>query len=156
MCAEIGGRRSVELVSRGSKSIAMIEIDCKLDGITAIRHSGSITIREFADLASTVADLALQDRGLLLFDWLQVEHWLFSSPNAVDVTAWRKAAKAIRRVAIVHDHRLNRQAAWLGAVLRDRGVTVRSWHPPDAVLAVAWLRAESLDNSVDSTRWRSL
>jgi len=58
------------------------------------------------------------------------------------VTAWRKAAKAITFVAIVHDHRLNRQAAWLGAVLRDRGVTVRSWHPQESPLAAAWLHAQ--------------
>lgn len=130
----------------------MMEIDCKLDGIVVVRYGGTIAIYDFANLAAMVADFASQDHGRFLFDWLRVESWMFSSPDEVDIKVWRRAARVIDRVAIVHDHRLNRQAAWLGAVLRDRGVTVRSWHPLDVALATAWLRAEVLDHSRESAR----
>jgi len=45
----------------------------------------------------------------------------------------------ITRGAIVHQPRLNRQAAWLAAFLREEGVQVRSWRPQSAADAAAWL-----------------
>jgi hypothetical protein len=46
----------------------------------------------------------------------------------------------IARAALVHQPRLNRQAAWLAAFLRQEGVQVRSWRPQNADVAAAWLR----------------
>lgn len=119
----------------------MIEIGSTLgDGIVVIRHRGAVTNSEFIALAASVAEA--EPHGIvLLLDWLGIEHWAFAVPEGDAVNAWRKAAKTVRRAAIIHDHRLNRQAAWLGAVLREEGVTVRSWRPEHAAAAADWLRA---------------
>ena len=130
----------------------MVEIDSTLgDGIVAIRHHGAMTNREFTELARGIARLSPQTSWLFLFDWHRIETWPFVNPDAEVMTAWCKAARAIRRTALVHDHRMNRQAAWLGAVLRERGVLVRSWRPPEAAVALRWLRADLPENSSDST-----
>lgn len=108
--------------------------------VIAVRFRGSVTNRELARLAAVI-DGFDSNCGLLIFlDWLGIEHWVFGAPNANSVKEWRKAARNIVRVAIVHDHRVKRQAAWLAAILRKEGVCVRSWRPQHAATATAWLR----------------
>ncbi|MGV4791584.1 STAS/SEC14 domain-containing protein [Rhizobium sp. F40D2] len=112
------------------------------DNILAIRHRGPVTDSEFLALAEMVADLPGRGDLLLFLDWVGIKDWAFSAPGGDALIAWRRAAKAIRRIAIVHDPRLNRPAAWLGAVMRQEGVIVRSWRPQHALLAATWLQTD--------------
>ena len=127
----------------------MAEIDPSFgDGIVAFRHYGTMTEREFTVLAATVSHSAPHGAVLLRLDWLGIERWAFTTPQADTLAAWRKAARTLQCVAIVHDQRLNRQAAWLGAVLRREGIIVRSWPPHRAAAATVWLQtARSLGGS---------
>jgi len=120
----------------------MIEINLSLkECLLAARFRGAVTNTEFSDLAATIADRGSAYGALIYLDWVRVGHWKFA-PTASGVIAWRRAARMIERVAIVHDHRLNRQAAWLAAILRNEGVTTRSWRPQDAATALKWLGVE--------------
>lgn len=122
----------------------MFEIDSTFgDDIVAVRHRGSVTDSEFIALAGTVADFSGRGDLRLLLDWVDIEDWTFSVPGGDALIAWRRAAKTIRRIAIVHDPRLNRPAAWLGAVLREEGVIVRSWRSQHAAQAAIWLRTQA-------------
>jgi hypothetical protein len=119
----------------------MIEVDSTLEEeVVTARFRGVMTDREFAELAAMIADFG-SARGVLVYlDWLRIERWEFSAPKANHFTAWRRAGRTIERAAIVHDSHMNRQAAWLAAILRKQGVTVRSWRPQDAAAAAIWLR----------------
>jgi hypothetical protein len=121
----------------------MIEVDTTLEeGVVAVRFRGAVTNREFTDLAETIANSGTMGGVLIYLDWLRIDRWTFSAPKANDVTAWRRAGKMIERAAIVHDHRMNRQAAWLAAVLRGQGVKVRSWRPQHAAAAARSLHID--------------
>ncbi|WP_445221507.1 STAS/SEC14 domain-containing protein [Bradyrhizobium sp. Pa8] len=119
----------------------MIDIDSTLeDGVVTVHFRGAVTNREFIDLAATIADSGSMGGTRMYLDWLEIDRWAFSVPTANDVIGWCRARKMIARVAIVHQPRLNRQAAWLAAFLREEGVEVRSWRPHSATAAAAWLR----------------
>lgn len=121
----------------------MFEIDSTFaNGIVAIRHRGTATDLEFIALAETIAGLPNNGDLLLLLDWVGIEDWTFSVPGGAALIAWRSAARTIRRIAIVHDPCPNRPAAWLGAVLREQRVIVRSWRAQHAALAASWLQAD--------------
>jgi len=118
----------------------MIEVDANLQkGVVTVRFRGAVTNREFIDLAATIANFGSADRVLVYLDWVAIDRWAFSVPTASGVTAWRRARKMIARAALVHQPRLNRQAAWLAAFLRKEGVQVRSWRPQNADAATTWL-----------------
>jgi hypothetical protein len=110
------------------------------DRVVTFRFRGLITNREFMDFAGTVYNFKVVGGLLTYLDWRQIDGWKFLAPKAIEATAWRNAGKLIERAAIVHQPRLNRQAAWLAAVLREQGVAVRSWRPQDGAAAAAWLR----------------
>jgi SpoIIAA-like len=119
----------------------MIEVDSPSeDRIVTIRFRGSVTNREFIEFAPILADCKVMGGLLTYFDWQRIDSWKFTAPKAIDTIAWRNAGKIIKRTAIVHQPRLNRQAAWLAAVLRQEGVEVRSWRPQNGAAAAAWLR----------------
>jgi hypothetical protein len=119
----------------------MISVDSTLEGgVVTIRFRGAVTNREFIDLATTIANFGSTGRILVYLDWVGIDRWAFSVPTAGDVNEWRRARNVIARAAIVHQPRLNRQAAWLAAFLRKEGVQVRSWRPQSADAAAAWLR----------------
>jgi hypothetical protein len=121
----------------------MIEIDTKPEeGVVAVRFRGEVTDREFTNLAATLANFGSTAGVLIYLDWFRIDHWTFSAPTTNSVAAWRRAGRTIGRAAIVHDHRMNRQAAWLAAVLREQGVKVRSWRPQHAAAAAAWLHID--------------
>jgi len=105
----------------------------------AARFRGAVTNAEFADLAAAITRLGSSCTALIYLDWVGVDHWAFAPAQPNGVTTWRTAARMIERVAIIHDHHLNRQAAWLAAILRREGVTVRSWRPQNARAARMWL-----------------
>lgn len=130
----------------------MIEVDSPGDDrIVTIRFRGLVTNREFIEVAVTVSGLNIMGGLLTYLDWQRIDSWKFSAPRATDAIAWRNAGKIIERTAIVHQPRLNRQAAWLAAVLRAEGVEVRSWRPQNGAAAAAWLRAFTC-NSADLKR----
>ena len=119
----------------------MIDVDATLEeSVVTIRFRGAVTNREFIDLATTIANFGSADRAFVYLDWVGIDRWAFSVPTASGLTAWRRARKMIARTAIVHQPRLNRQAAWLAAFLREEGVQVRSWRPQNAGAAATWLR----------------
>jgi hypothetical protein len=119
----------------------MIEVDSTLEeDVVIVRFSRIVTTREFTDLAATIADFGSKDRTLVYLDWVEIDRWEFTVPRPNGVTAWGRARKTVKRAVIVHPPRLNRQAAWLAAVLRGGGVEVRSWRPRDAAAAAIWLR----------------
>jgi hypothetical protein len=118
----------------------VIEVDSTgVEDVIIVRFREIVTTREFVDLAATIADFGLKDRTLVYLDWVGIDRWEFTVPRPNGVTAWRWARKTIKRAAIVHPPRLNRQAAWLAAILRGGGVEVRSWRPRDAAAAAIWL-----------------
>jgi len=128
----------------------MIDADSTREGsVVGFRFRGAVTNREFTTLAATIAGFEPMSDALIYFDWLGIDRWTFSAPTANDEAAWRMASKAIKRAVIVHDRRLNRQAAWLAAILRSEGVRVRSWRPQDAAAGATWLRMCTLPNIPD-------
>ena len=120
----------------------MIEFDSALeDKVVIVRFRRIVTAREFTDLAAMIAGFrSKKNRVLVYFDWVGIDRWEFTVPRPNDVATWCRARETIKRVAIVHLPRLNRQAAWLAAILRKGGVEVRSWQPKDAAAASSWLR----------------
>src|SRR5262245_57455553 len=119
----------------------MIEVDADLEeGVVTVRFRGAVTNREFIDLAATIASFGSADRVLVYLDWIGIDRWAFSVPTAGGVNEWRRARKMIARAALVHQPRMNRQAAWLAAFLRKEGVQVRSWRAQNAAAAATWLR----------------
>jgi stage II sporulation SpoAA-like protein len=128
-------------MSRSGAPTPMIDVDSTLEeSVVTIRFRGAVTNREFIDLAATIANYESTGRIPVYLDWVGIDRWAFSVPTAGGVTAWRRARKIIARAAIVHQPRLNRQAAWLAAFLREEGVQVRSWRPQNAAAAATWLR----------------
>jgi hypothetical protein len=123
----------------------MIELNLsRKEGLVAVRFRGAVTNMEFVDLAAMIAGLGSVCSLSIYLDWIRVDHWKFVPAQANSVIAWRAAARMIERVAIVHDHHLNRQAAWLAAILRREGVTVRSWRPRNGRAARIWLGLRQL------------
>ena len=119
----------------------MIEVDCRPeDDVVIVRFRGIVTSREFTGLAANIGDFGFRTRILIYLDWVGIDRWEFAVPGPSGVATWRRARQTIKRAAIVHQPRLNRQAAWLAAVLREGGVEVRSWRPRDAAAAAIWLR----------------
>jgi hypothetical protein len=119
----------------------MIEMNSTPKGeVVEVRFLGTVTDCEFVALAVEAARFAAPGAVLVLCDWLGIEHWEFSAPNEDGLAAWRRAARGIARVSIIHNHSLNRQSAWLAAILREEGVKVRSWRPQHAAMAASWLR----------------
>lgn len=119
----------------------MIESESGFVGITVLRCRGVVPASELFILAGEASDSINVAPGLLMLDWSKVEHWPYAHPAAQDLAAWQAASTRIARVAIVHDRRLNPQAAWLGAALRGQAVTVRSWPPRQIGIALEWLKA---------------
>src|SRR5262249_26100627 len=110
------------------------------DDVIIVRFRRIVTTREFTELAAIVADFGSTNRVLVYLDWVGIDRWEFTVPKSNGATMWRGARRAMKRAAIVHLPRLNRQAAWLAAILREGGVEVRSWRPADAAAAAMWLR----------------
>jgi hypothetical protein len=131
----------VELsISGSTRQSIMIEVHSTPEGVIIVRFRGAVTDREFTELATTIANFGSVVGLLIYFDWLGIGHWALPTSKIDGPTAWRRAGKLIKRAAVVHENRLNRQAAWLGAILRSEGVEVRSWQPSSAAEGAAWLQ----------------
>jgi len=110
-------------------------------GFAKLRFSGVQTREDIGGAVAAVIQLCKgRDNLRLLCDWSDVLCWACET-KLLPVSEWIAAADPVERVAIVHHHRWNRQAAWLAAVLRRRNVNVRSWHLREPERARKWLLA---------------
>jgi SpoIIAA-like len=120
----------------------MIEIDRHSgDGIVVVRPRG---VQVTSELIGCMESLLLECQStgplMLLFDWSEIENWRFVGIAGLPIRRCLDLAGAIKRVAIVHENRWNRQAAWFAAILRSGNAEVRSWNPRDLDAAMAWLK----------------
>jgi hypothetical protein len=103
---------------------------------------GSQSTSDFMGLPGLIADHCRHEQALrILFDWSKVESWRFSKDASTSVQTWLEVGRSIERAAIVHHHRWNRQAAWLGAALRLADSQVQSYRLMGLDKALIWLRA---------------
>jgi hypothetical protein len=122
---------------------------------TILRRQGDQSKFDIAAFASELPRSQEGDEPLsLLFEWSQVSSWPFEAPSAVAIRDWKKSAPRISRAAVVHDHRLNRHAAILAALMRVDGSEVKSFHPPAYDSAVAWLAGEARLSPLDGHGFR--
>jgi hypothetical protein len=119
---------------------AMIEIRPDIEAkFTRLRFSGLQTCEDIARAVEAVIQMCASRDGVrLLCDWSDVRGWACET-KALPVHEWVGAAGRLERVAILHHHRWNRQAAWLAAILRRGNVDVRSWHLRNPEAARKWL-----------------
>jgi hypothetical protein len=107
-----------------------------------IRVHGLQKTDEFLALADLFKERSSPaPRLVICLDWSDLVSWDFRPPGGDEITNWIGAAIFIKRVAIVHGHRWNRQAAWFAAVLRTGGVEVHSYAATDREKANAWLNS---------------
>jgi hypothetical protein len=119
----------------------MIELDDRIDEFITVRLSGILSSSEFACFGDILADVRGDSERLrVLFDWTALEDWDEKHEIASSCHKWREAPPLIDRMAIIHEHHWNRQAALLAAAFRTEASPVRSWIPRDISKAVAWLR----------------
>ena len=119
---------------------AMMNVDSTVeDGFVRVRFSGALTDGALSAMARAMSEQI--GGNLMLFDWLGIESWDFSASKGDNVAALRTAAKQTDRVALLHSPRFNRPAAWVAAILRAEGVTVRSWRAQQAPAAADWLKS---------------
>jgi len=94
----------------------------------------------------SVCETALADRDAghkrlrVLFDWTGIEEWEPATREPALWPNWRDMARPIKRAAIIHERRWNRQAALLAAMLRINKAKVRSWLPRNLPAALIWLK----------------
>jgi hypothetical protein len=130
----------------------MIEIrpSGSFSGVTVCLRGRQLT-SEFLEIPTLLAYHCCHEQRLkLLFDWSQLESWRFSADTSMSVESWLDVGRSIERAAIVHHHRWNRQAAWLGAALRLAGSQAHSYRLMEFDKALNWLRAPN--NPERSTR----
>jgi hypothetical protein len=114
-------------------------------GFTMLRFSGVQTREDVGRTVMAVIQLCKgRDEIRLLCDWSDVLGWACET-KSLPVHEWVAAAGRVERVAILHHHRWNRQAAWLAAMLRRGNVRVRCCHLRDPEGALKWLLASSDD-----------
>ena len=109
--------------------------------IVTVRFRGRLSVSDL-----TVFETALLDRHAghaqirVLFDWTGVEGWEPRTREPALWPNWRAMAHPIGRAAIIHEHRWNRQAALLAAMLRINKAEARSWLPRNLPDALVWLK----------------
>ena len=98
---------------------------------------------DIAAFASELARFSADRVGVrMMLDWSSIERWAFKPPSAAAIHDWDCATPRLQRAAIVHSHKWHRQAAVLSALMRVSHVEVRSFHPIQRELAVAWLQRD--------------
>ena len=97
-------------------------------------------MRGFLELADILSiEQASRQNSSMLFDWSELVSWNFRRPADPEIQGWLNGADRINRMAIVHQRRWNRQAAWFAALFRTRSCHVRSYRPDDRDRAMHWL-----------------
>jgi len=106
----------------------------------AVRLTGIQPAAEFAESAiALLHELDGASAINVMFDWTALSGWDDNDRAARSCRQWHNAAHLIRRMAIVHDRRWNRQAAALAAIMRKSRRDVRSWHAGEYTEAMQWL-----------------
>lgn len=120
----------------------VIEIACPNDeAIVTVRFRERLSVSDLS-----VFELALSNRHAgherirVLFDWRGIEEWEPGTREPALWPNWRGMARPIKRAAVIHERRWNRQAAMLAAMLRINKAQVRSWLPQNLPAALIWLK----------------
>jgi hypothetical protein len=126
------------------------------------REANSIVLIHIWGVQSTSDFLEAADRlsknvhtyrpSRILFDWSQLQSWPFREAKSASIASWVSVAAQICRVAIIHERRWNRQAAWVAAIMRLSSTQVRSWHCEERDHAIEWLCAKSEEKQSERIR----
>lgn len=118
----------------------MVRVDAPRKPPFELHLRGRLDTTAFLGLAHLLATQHASERSSrLLLDWSELVSWHFTRPAIADLQHWLAYAEGIDRVAIVHQRRWNRQAAWLAAVLRTKDCKVRSFRFDGRDRAMSWL-----------------
>jgi hypothetical protein len=104
---------------------------------------GHVDMADFRAIGERLAVTRRSKPIVVLLDWSGIATWVFRPPARAELLGWLAAAEFIDRVAIVHPRTFDRQAAWLGALLRSRGCQVRSYRSDHVAPAKAWLKVDA-------------
>ena len=101
---------------------------------------GQLETRDFLALGDLIAArAAFRPSPRILLDWSEASSWKFRKPSDRQLRTWQEEAARVDRLAIVHNNVGNRQAALLGALLRQKRCSVRSYRISDRNRAIDWL-----------------
>jgi SpoIIAA-like len=119
----------------------VIEIACPNDqSIVTVRFYGRLSVSDLSVLETALSDRhSGHERIRMLFDWTGIVAWQPGTRELARWPNWRALAHPIERAAIIHEHRWNRQAALLAAMLRINKAVARSWLPRNLPAALVWL-----------------
>jgi hypothetical protein len=89
------------------------------ESIVSVLFHGRLSVSDLSVFDTALLDqYAGHERIRVLFDWTGIEGWEPGTGDPVRWPNWRAMARPIDRAAIIHEHRWNRQAALLAAMLR--------------------------------------
>ena len=110
------------------------------ESIVTVRFRGRLSVSDLSVFETALLDRhAGQEHIRVLFDWTGIEGWEPGTGEPARWPNWRAMAGPIDRAAIIHEHRWNRQAALLAAMLRINKAQARSWLPRNLPAALVWL-----------------
>jgi hypothetical protein len=108
--------------------------------IVIVRFRGRLSVSDLTVFETALSNRhAGQEHIRVLFDWTAIEGWEPGTREPARWPNWRAMAPPIDRAAIIHEHRWNRQAALLAAMLRINKAQARSWLPRNLPAALVWL-----------------
>jgi hypothetical protein len=119
----------------------MIELASPNGGsIVTVRFRGRLLVSDLTVFETALSNRhAGQEHIRVLFDWTGIERWEPGTGEPARWPNWRAMVCPIDRAAIVHEHRWNKQAALLAAMLRINKAHARSWLPRNLPAALVWL-----------------
>jgi len=116
----------------------------RYDGFLVLPLRGHLEPWDFPLLGSLIATRSAAEAvSRFLLDWSDVSSWNFRKPTDRELRVWLEDVSRIDRLAILHNSVANRQAALIGAALRERRCQVRSYRIADRDLAIDWLSGGS-------------
>jgi hypothetical protein len=86
---------------------------------------------------------APHESRLLLLDWSGLSDDCIWADYGTRDGIWTSLGRAYARVAVLHHRRWNRQAAYIGALLRLAGAVVRSFSSRERQQAIHWLESSN-------------
>lgn len=130
---------NLRLRATGRSAVIDFDLSARSDFVT-IRFRGIVANDQIERAAIRVVNtLGGGPPVRVFFDWSDVQQWPCEPLSPGVHALCMRAASCVERSAIVHSHRLYRQAAWLAAMLRLKRATVRSWRAADVDAAVIWV-----------------
>lgn len=88
-----------------------------------------------------LAPAAPDGAHLLLLDWSDLGTDCIWANYRMQDDVWLSLGRAHARIAVLHHRRWNRQSAYIGALLRLAGSTVRSFSSREREQAIHWLKS---------------